>query len=259
MTVRLTGKKALITGAGAGLGREIAREFARRGADVALHYNASAAGAEQVLAEVKEMNINAALIKADLRDAGEAAALPDRAAEALRGLDILVNNAGLTNSLRFLETGINEYNDMFDLNMRGMFFCSQSAVKYMAGGGVIINMSSVHGTHSLPGYTAYAATKGAIIAFSRQLSIELAKKNIRVNCIAPGCIIVDKDFERRPDLDVAELGHGIPLGKTGEPIDAARLAAFLASDEANYITGAVIPIDGGLLAKLAFSTPNAVE
>lgn len=258
--LRLIGKKALVTGAGTGLGRAIALELAKQGTDLALQYNTSASSVEKVLDECRALGRDAAVFQVDLRDPEAAIMLPNLVAERLGRIDILVNNAGLTTTCGFHDMSINDYNDMFDLNIRGMFFCTQSSVKHMkAAGGTVINISSVHGMQSLPGFSAYAATKGAIIAFSKQLAIEVAKNNIRVNCIAPGCIIVDKDFERHPDLDINLLGASIPMGITGIPSDVAQMTVFLASEDARYITGAVIPIDGGLLAKLAFITPSSTE
>ncbi|MED9904927.1 MAG: glucose 1-dehydrogenase [Lachnospiraceae bacterium] len=258
---RVQNKKALITGSSTGLGREIALELAREGAEVTLHYARGHQGAKSAAEEINRAGGKAHVVQGDLRKTEDAQRIVREAAAAMGGIDILVNNAGLTDTMRFLEVKPEDFDNLFNLNIRGMFFCAQEAVRYMQknGNGSIINMSSMHGIASLPGYSIYAPTKGAIIALTKQLSVELAADAIRVNCIAPGCIIVPSDYEKNPDLDVQEIAEAIPMKAVGNPLDVAKLAVFLASDDAKYITGDVTVIDGGILAKAAFATPEAVE
>ena len=254
-------KKALVTGASSGLGRETALELAREGAEVALGFSGNEAGAVSAAAEIERIGGRAHVIRADLSVASEAKRLADDAAALMGGLEILVNNAGITKTKRFFEMTEEDYDKSFDLNMRGIFFCAQAAAKHMAksGGGSIVNMSSTHAMASLPGYSVYASTKGAIVSFTKQLAVELARKGIRVNCIVPGCILVDRNFSNNPETDAAIIAESIPSGTIGTPSDIAKTIVFLASGAASYVNGAVIVADGGLLCKNAIVTPEASD
>ncbi|MCS7256435.1 MAG: SDR family NAD(P)-dependent oxidoreductase, partial [Thermomicrobium sp.] len=189
---KLDGKRALVTGAGMGIGRGIALALAQEGAAVALHYAHSRSGAEEAAEAIRSAGGRAVVIGGDLRSVAECRRVVDEAAAALGGLDILVNNAGVTRARPFLDFPEEVYDELFDLNMRSTFFCSQQAARYMAeqGGGTILNITSIHGAAGFPRHAAYAATKGAIIAFTRSLAIELAPLRIRVNAIGPGLIEV---------------------------------------------------------------------
>ena len=257
--MRLTGKRALVTGAGTGIGREIALELARQGADVVLHFAGSRAGAESAAETIRALGCRVAVYQGNLREVEACLGVVDYAVETLGGLDVLVNNAGLTETKPFKDFTAEDFDSLYHLNIRGQFFCAQRAVHHMLrlGGGVIINMSSVHALASLPGYSVYAGTKGAIIAWTRQLAVELAPHNLRVNAVAPGWIDVPSDHVKFPNINLEVGGQQIPRRRVGEPVDVARACAYLASDDADYIVGAVLNIDGGVTARLALESPEA--
>ncbi len=247
----LEGRKALVTGSGIGIGRGIALELAAQGASVVLHYAHSREGAEEAVRAIQESGVRACAVGADLTRVEECRRLTAEAARWLEGLDVLVNNAGVTRTASFLETSEATYQEVMDLNMRSYFFCAQEAVRHMQrqGGGAILNITSVHGASGFAGHAAYAASKGAIIAFTRELAIELAPMHIRVNAIGPGVVEVPRYFEIRGYT--TEFGSTlVPWGRVGTPEDVGRAAAFLVSDAADFITGQVLFVDGGTNARM---------
>ena len=246
----LATRKAIVTGAGMGIGQGIALELARQGAAVAVHYARSDQGARETVARIQGEGGTAVAIGGDLSRVSECRRVVDQAAEALGGVDVLVNNAGVTRALDFLDTSEEVYAELFDLNMRGYFFCAQRAAAHMTErGGSIVNITSIHGAAGFPRHAAYAATKGAIIAFTRELAIELAPRRIRVNAIGPGLIEVPRYFDV-PGYTTELGGSMVPWGRVGTPSDVGSAAAFLASDAAEFITGQVLYVDGGTNARM---------
>lgn len=262
--LRFAGKKTLVTGAGTGIGREIALEFARQGSDVALHFY-NEPGAATAAEEIISMGRRATILQADFNNTGEVLQLAGRALEFLGGIDFLVNNAGITLNRPFLKVTPEQFDVIFHVNFRAPFFLTQGVVKAMlkAGRGAICNLSSIHGLQGAPEHSVYAATKGAIIAYTRELAVELAHKGIRVNAIAPGWVTVENYYKAVPGFSEAqaeEIAHKmIPAARTGRPIEVAKLAAFLCSNDAEYIVGQTIVIDGGTTSLMSLISDFRTE
>jgi len=248
---KLTGRKALVTGSGTGIGREIALEFARQGADVVLHYAHSGAGAKSAVEQIEAMGRRGAAFRADFDNVDEVVSLGDSAIGFLGGIDCLVNNAGITFNKPFSKVTREQFDKMYHVNIRAQFFLTQRAAERMEkdGGGAICNITSIHGIQGAPEHSVYAGTKGAIVAYTRSLAVELAHKNIRVNAIAPGWITVDNYYKVLPGFNEEDAKktawEKVPVARYGLPIDIARLAVFLCSEDAGYIVGQTIVADGG--------------
>jgi NAD(P)-dependent dehydrogenase (short-subunit alcohol dehydrogenase family) len=252
---KLSGKLALVTGSGTGLGREIALEFARRGADVVLHYSRSVKGATSAVAEIQAMGRRAIALQADLSQVENCFDLVDRAVEFLGGIDIMMNNAGVTVAGPFLEAKPQDFDLLYNVNVRGQFFCAQRAARHMVTNGrkgVIINMSSIHGCAGFVDHSIYDGTKGAIIAWTRQLAVELAPLGIRVNGIAPGWIVVESHFKQIRNFDPEGVGKRmVPCRRLGQPIEVAKACVYLASEDSDYMVGHILVLDGGTMAKVS--------
>ena len=255
MVGKLEGKRALITGAGTGIGRGVALEFARESAHVVLHYASSKAGAESAVEEIRQAGGIATCVQANLGQVEECFRLVDEAAAFLGGLDILVNNAGITEVVDFMDVTPEHFDRLYHVNIRGQFFCAQRAVRYMleAGGGAIVNLCSVHGFAGMPGHSVYAGTKGAILAWTREVAIELAPKKIRVNGVAPGWVEVPNHYTRYANYDPKAGGKTIPIQRVGQPSDVARVCVFLASDDAGFVVGQTLIVDGGTIASMSIA------
>jgi NAD(P)-dependent dehydrogenase (short-subunit alcohol dehydrogenase family) len=252
---KMNNKLVLVTGSGTGIGREIALEFAREGAVVALHYSHSADGAESAVGEILAMGGKAKAFKADLQDVEQAKKLAIDAIDFLNGIDVVVNNAGISMTLEFEKVKPEQFDTLYNVNVKSPFFIIQTVLPTMIkrGRGVVINLTSVHGIRACAGHSVYAGTKGAIIAYTRELAIELAPRKIRVNAIAPGSVPVENHFKLGGSEDLTEAGKAIPCGFVGRPLDIAKVAVFLASDDARYIVGQTIVVDGGTTSWMAFS------
>jgi 3-oxoacyl-[acyl-carrier protein] reductase len=251
---RLAGKRALITGAGRGIGRGIACEFAREGADVVLHYSHKDDPVDSALAEIKTRGTRATAIQARFEQASEVQRVGREALAFLGGLDILVNNAGITLTLPFEKVTVEQFDFLYQVSVRAPFFLAQTCCEALVkSSGSIINISSIHSQQGAPGHSVYAGTKGAITAMSRELAIELSLKGVRVNTIAPGAIVTENYAKFDPPFDAEAFGKLVPCGFAGEPRDIARLAVFLASTDARYIVGQTITADGGTTAWMPFS------
>lgn len=250
--MRLQGKVAAVTGAGTGIGHGIAVRMAQEGADVAIHYHGNADGARRAEASIAELGRPCLSYQGDLGESADARGFIDAALDRFGRIDVLVNNAGVTWPEPFLDLKEETWDRTFAINLRSMFVCSQQAARAMVkrgDGGRIINLTSVHGFSSAPHHAHYEATKGGIIMLTKGMAIDLAPYGITVNAIAPGAIEVERYFT--PTYDREALGARIPLGRVGVPADISGVAVFLASDDASYITGATLLIDGGLIARMA--------
>jgi glucose 1-dehydrogenase len=250
LLMRLTGCKALVTGSSQGIGQAIALRLAKEGADVVVNYRTHPETAKQTVNDIREMGRSAAAIQADVSKVEEAQTLITKSVEALGSLNTLVNNAGIENAASFLETNESDYDRVLGVNLKSAFFATQVFARHrleVKQGGKVINISSVHEELTFPHFTSYCASKGGLKMLMRNLAIELAPLGIAVNNIAPGAIEtpINANLLKDPEKLKAVLGN-IPLGRLGRPHDVAGVAAFLASSDADYITGATIFIDGGL-------------
>jgi NAD(P)-dependent dehydrogenase (short-subunit alcohol dehydrogenase family) len=240
--VRLEGKVAIVTGAGSGIGRGIAERFAHEGARVVV--NDVDADAAQQVADA----IGALAVPADVSSSADVGRLFETAIAELGGVHVLVNNAGLIDVERhFLDADEAWWDRVISVNLKGQFLCAHRAAQWMArnGGGAIVNLSSGGARAAHRGMAAYDASKGGVEALTRALALDLAPYGIRVNAVAPGSI----DVRGFTAAEAAERGETIPLGRVGTPDDIAGPAVFLASDDARYVTGVVVSVDGGLLAQ----------
>ncbi len=250
----MKGKRVLVTGAGTGIGKGIALEFAREGAEVALHCSRSAEGAEEAAGEIRRQGGTAAVFRADFRSRDEVRGLARQALTFLGGIDVLVNNAGVTMTLPFEEVRDEQFDLLYAVNVAAPFFLTQALLPALRASqpSSVINITSIHALEGYPEHSVYAGTRGAIVSFTRELSIELAPLGIRVNAIAPGSTDVESHRALAPDADRAAEGRQIPIGFLGEPRDIGKAAVFLASQAARWIVGQTIVVDGGTTSWMPF-------
>ena len=262
--MKLKGKVALVTGSSGGIGQGIAIRLAKEGAKVVVNYRSNPQGAEETLNAIKATggdcmmaegfcdNDRGYSIGADLGMVDDVRKLIDESIEHFGTLDILVNNAGIEKHADFWDVTEKDFEAVMNINFKGVFFATQSFVKYqMSKGkrnGRIINISSVHEELPFPHFTAYCTSKGALKMMTRNLSVELGALGITINNVAPGAIEtpINKALLNDPSK-LEPLLKNIPLGRLGQPEDVAAVVAFLASDDARYITGSTVVVDGGLL------------
>jgi pteridine reductase len=239
--VNLEGRVALVTGAGRRLGRALAAALADRGLALALHYHASAEGAESLRDEIKAAGGRADCFPADLTDASAARELPDRVARRFGRLDVLVNSAAVMHRLRFEETTPEQWDQVFDLNLRAVFFCSQGAAPALRlSRGKVVNLADVGGLEPWPGYAAHSISKAGVVMLTKVLALSLAP-DVTVNAVAPGAVLVPDDYDEGAR---SYLARTTPLGRLGAPADAVGAVLYLL-EQGDYVTGTTLVVDGG--------------
>ena len=248
--MKLSGKKALVTGSSQGIGQAIALRLAEEGADIVINYVTHPETAAETVQSVLKLGRRAVSIKGDLSKVADTQRLVHESVQALGGLDILVNNAGVEKRASSWEVAEADFDLVLDINLKGAFFVTQAFVRHrmeVKQPGKVINLSSVHEDLPFPHFTAYCASRGGMKMMMRNLAIELAPFGITVNNIAPGAIETPINTRLLNDpVKLKALLENIPLARLGKTSDVAGVAAFLASADADYITGATIVVDGGL-------------
>jgi glucose 1-dehydrogenase len=247
----LEGRKAIVTGGSSGIGKATAERLGREGASVCVNYYSEheQADAQEVVAAVEQSGGKALAVQADVGDEAQATRLVASAAEAFGGVDLLVNNAGIEKQIPLLEMTLDEWNAVVRTNLGGTFLCTREAAKVMAGagGGVIVNVSSVHEFIPWPGFAHYCASKAGVKLLMETAARELAPKKIRLVNVAPGAIVTPIN---KFVLDDPEATHAVeaevPIGRMGNAEEVAATVAWLASDEASYVTGTTVVVDGGM-------------
>ncbi len=248
--MRLEGKKAIVTGAGRGIGRAIALNFAREGADILVNYHSNDAAAQEVIQKVQEMGRKAVAVKADVSIYQDAYKMVDTAVNDLGGLDILVNNAGMSKPGMMLKMSEEDWDKIIDIHLKGTFNASQAAGRQMKEqkSGRIINVISSAGLYGTIGQINYSSAKAGVIGFTKSASRELGRYNITVNAICPGITATEMTEKLRSDEKLKEIYLGrIQLGRFGQPEDISPAFVFFASDEASYVTGQILAVDGGYI------------
>lgn len=245
--MKLAGKVAVVTGASRGIGKSIAIELAKEGADVVVNYAGSVDRANEVVKEIEVLGRKAMSIQCDVSNGDSVNAMIKEVLEAFGSLDILVNNAGITRDNLLMRMKDSEWDDVINTNLKGVFLCTKAVTRPMMKQrkGRIINITSIVGVTGNPGQANYVAAKAGVIGFTKTTAKELAQRNITVNAIAPGFITTDMTDKLTEEVKSGMLEQ-IPLGQFGKPEDIANAVIFLASDESSYITGQTLHIDGGM-------------
>jgi glucose 1-dehydrogenase len=266
----LRGKNVLVTGGTSGIGQAIAVRFAEYGANVAINYQQAPEEAKETeekvhacLESVRQMGVREVLVHGDVSDEGEVVAMVDSAVDQLGGLDVLINNAGIQLSRASHELSAADFDRVVGVNLRGSFLCAREAIKCFLQTetpGVVVNVSSVHQVIPKPNYLAYSTSKGGIQNLTRTLALEYARRGIRVNAIGPGATVTPINRAWVDDLVKREMvEQHIPMTRAGTADEMAGVTCFLASDDAAYITGQTIFVDGGLTLFADFREPWSSE
>ena len=246
--MQLEGKVAFVTGGSRGIGKAIALTLAEAGADVAINYAGNVAAAEEVAAEIRKMGRRALILQGDVSKTEIAAEMMDAVVAEFGHYDILVNNAGITRDGLLMRMKEEDWDAVLNTNLKGVYNCTKAAIKYMMKqkSGKIVNISSVVGVMGNAGQANYAAAKAGCIGFTKSVAKEVASRGITVNAVAPGFIATDMT-NILPEKVVEEMAAGIPLKRAGQPVDVAKAVLFLVSDDAAYITGQTLHVDGGMV------------
>jgi 3-oxoacyl-[acyl-carrier protein] reductase len=246
--IDLTGKSALVTGGSRGIGKAIALRLARQGADVAFSYRGNADAAKETAAEIESIGTKAVAIQGDVKDPGSAEAVVKSALEAFAKVDILVNNAGITRDDLIMRMTEEAWRDVLETNLFGAFWMTKAVTRPMlkARSGRIVNITSVSGQAGQMGQANYSSAKAGLIGLTKATARELASRSITVNAVAPGFVLTELT-KNLPEALQTEINARTPLGRFGTVEEVADAVAFLASDEAAYITGQVLAVDGGLV------------
>jgi 3-oxoacyl-[acyl-carrier protein] reductase len=244
----LKGKNALVTGSSRGIGRSIALELAKQGANVVVNYAGNEEKAREVVEEIKQLGVKAMKIQADVANESNVKAMIKEVVNEFGSLDILVNNAGANKDNLIMRMKEEEFDQVINTNLKGVFLCTKTAARYMMKQreGKIVNVASIVGVSGNPGQANYVAAKAGVIGLTKTTAKEFATRNIHVNAVAPGFISTDMTDALSEEQQQGMLSM-IPLEKFGQPEDVAKTVRFLASDDANYITGQTIHIDGGMV------------
>jgi NAD(P)-dependent dehydrogenase (short-subunit alcohol dehydrogenase family) len=248
MNMQLAGKVVLVTGAQQGIGRAMAREFAAAGADVAINWLDDEGAAHHVAEEVRDCGRRAILAQADVGRMEHVQAMVLAAQTGLGPIDVLVNNAGVFPRVAFLEMTEHDWDQVLDVNLKGSCFCAQYVAKAMVAAGrqgSIINIASGAALRGSPRGVHYVASKGGVLSLTRAMALELAPYRIRVNAIAPGLTDTAQPRYGSNEAEIAEMARSIPLGRMAQPDEIARAAVFLASDNAAFVTGHTLHVNGG--------------
>jgi NAD(P)-dependent dehydrogenase (short-subunit alcohol dehydrogenase family) len=250
----LTGKRAIVTGGGRGVGKGISVALAEAGCSVAVNYATSRDAAERTATELSHFGVDAFAVQGDVRRSGDVNRMVDDVLSRWARLDIVVNNAGMQTWTPLVDVTESEWNDVIDTNLKGCFLMTQAAARHMrgTGGGAIVNIGSGCNKVPFPKLVAYTASKGGIELLTRLSAVELGPSGIRVNCVAPGAIEIERTKEENPDY-AAVWGRVTPLRRVGTPADVGKAVVFFASDAASFISGQTLWVDGALFSQAVWA------